>query len=157
LNFQDFNEANVLQDPSSLLDALEKGAADVAASKALVENVLTDQLINELQSRAVEQEPPVDPQALRSMAATQASQQLQGLISAGFIKLDGDRYTTTARFADGKLFVNGQEIPLTPPAGAGDGASEEEMPMEPDGAEDDMSEEEMPMEPDGGAEEPAQQ
>ena len=157
LNFQDFNEANVLQDPSSLLDALEKGSADVAASRTLVENVLTDQLMNELQSQVVEQEPPVDPQALRSMAATQANQQLQGLISAGFIKLDGDRYTTTARFVDGKLFVNGQEIPLTPAAGAEDGASEEEIPMEPDGTEDDMSEEEMPMEPDSGAEEPAQQ
>ncbi len=157
LNFQDFNEANVLQDPSSLLGVLEKGAADAAVSKTLAETVLTDQMMSELQSQAAEQEPPVDPQALRSMAATQASQQLQGLISAGFIKLDGDRYTTTARFADGKLFVNGQEIPLTPPAGTEEDASEEEMPMESEGAEDDMSEEEMPMEPNGGAKEPAQQ
>jgi uncharacterized protein YdgA (DUF945 family) len=132
LNFQDFDEANVLQNPTSLLGALEKGAADVAASKMLVETVLTDQLVEELQSQAEEQAQSVDPQALRSMAATQASQQLQGLISAGFIKLDGDRYTTTVRFADGKLLVNDQEIPLMSPAGAEEGEPGEELLMEPE-------------------------
>ncbi len=142
LNFQDFNEANLLQDPSSLLGALEKGAADAAASKTLVEQILTDQIMNELQSQATGQEPPLDPQALRGMAAAQASQQLQGLITAGFIKLDGGRYTTTVRFADGKLFVNDQEIPLTSPTGAEEGVIQEEMPAE---------------ELEGEAEEPAQQ
>ena len=133
LNLQDFNEANLLQAPSSLLNALEKGSADVAASKALVETVLTDQLVDELPSQAAEQEPPADPQALRSKAAEQASQQLQELTAAGFIKLDGDQYKTTARFEGGKLFVNDQEIPLTPSADAAEGESEEEIPMEPDG------------------------
>lgn len=132
LNFQDFNEANLLQDPSSLLGALKKGAADLAASKALVETVLTDQLVDEMQSQAAEQEQQADPQALRSMAATQASQQLQELIAAGFIKLDGDRYQTTARFADGKLFVNDQEIPLTSPVSVEEGEPEEELLMEPE-------------------------
>lgn len=134
LNLQDFDEANLLQDPSSLLGALEKGSAAVAASRALVETVLTDQIMNELQSQAGEQEPPVDPQALRGKAATEAQQQLQQLIVAGFIKLDGDRYTMTARFADGKLLVNGQEIPLMSPAGGMDeGEPGEELLMEPEG------------------------
>jgi uncharacterized protein YdgA (DUF945 family) len=132
LNFQDFNEANLLQDPSSLLGALEKGTADVAASRALVETVLTNQIMDELQSQATEQEQQADPQALRSMAATQASQQLQELTAAGFIKLDGDRYKTTARFADGKLLVNDQEIPLTPPADTDEGEPGEELLMEPE-------------------------
>lgn len=133
LNFQDFDEANLLQDPSSLLGALEKGAADVAASKALVETVLTDQIVDELQSQAAEQEQQADPQALRSMAATQASQQLQELTAAGFIKLDGDRYTMAARFEGGKLFVNDQEIPLTPSTDAEEDATGEETPVEPEG------------------------
>lgn len=132
LNFQDFNEANLLQDPSSLLGALEKGSADVTASKTLVETVLTDQIMNELQSQAEEQAPPVDPQALRNRAAIQANQQLQEFIAAGFIKLDEDRYTTTARFADGKLLVNDQEIPLMSPAGMDEGEPGEELLMEPE-------------------------
>ncbi len=152
LNFQDFNEANLLQDPTSLLGALEKGTADAAASKTLVEQMLTDQKVEELQSQAAGQEPPVDAQALRSQAAEQVNQQLQGLIAAGFIKLDGDRYVTSARFADGKLFVNNQEIPLASPA-AGSG---EATPIEPDAAEQDESEAVIPAQPDGGTEEPAQ-
>lgn len=132
LNFQDFNETNLLQDPSSLLGALEKGTADVAASRALVETMLTDQIMDELQSQATEQEQQADPQALRSMAATQASQQLQELTAAGFIKLDGDRYKTTARFADGKLLVNDQEIPLMSPADRDESEPGEELLMEPE-------------------------
>jgi uncharacterized protein YdgA (DUF945 family) len=132
LNFQDFNETNLLQDPSSLLGALEKGTADVAASRALVETMLTDQIMDELQSQAAEQEQQADPQALRSMAATQASQQLQELTAAGFIKLDGDRYKTTARFADGKLLVNDQEIPLMSPADRDESEPGEELLMEPE-------------------------
>ena len=49
---------------------------------------------------------------------------------------------TTVRFADGKLFVNDQEIPLTSPAGMKEGVIQEEMPAE---------------ELEGEAEEPAQQ
>lgn len=140
LNFQDFDEANLLQDPSSLLGALEKGAADVAASKALVETVLTDQIVDELQSQAAEQEQQADPQALRSMAATQASQQLQELIAAGFIKVDGDRYAMAARFEGGKLFVNDQEIPLTPSTDAEEDATGEETPVEPEGEAEEPTE-----------------
>ncbi|MDQ5910029.1 MAG: hypothetical protein QG599_2124 [Pseudomonadota bacterium] len=123
LNFQDFDEAKVLQDTSGVLGALEKGLAHVEASKNLVETLLTDQIADQLQSHAEAQQPPVDPQMLQNMAATQATQQLQGLITDGFIQLDGDRYKTIARFEGGKLFVNDKEIPLTPPAGSA------EMPL----------------------------
>ena len=130
LNFQDFDHTNVLRDPLTVLGALEKGTADVAASKTLVEQVLTDQAVEELQSQAAGQEQTVDPQALRSQAAEQINRQLQEWITAGFIKLDGERYVTTARFAQGKLFVNDREIPLTSPAGSGEGVIQEEAPAE---------------------------
>ncbi|MFZ1829177.1 MAG: YdgA family protein [Candidatus Competibacteraceae bacterium] len=149
LNFRDFNAPHVLQDPSSLLDALEKGVADVAASRTLVETVLTDQIVDELQAQTEEQEQPVDPQALRGMAATQAQQQLQQWLTAGFIKRDGERYTTTARFTDGKLWVNDQEIPLASPVDSDQDAMEEALPMTPD--------EELLIEPESEAEQPAQQ
>jgi hypothetical protein len=36
------------------------------------------------------------------------------LIAAGFIRLEGGQYRSIARFAGGRLFVNDQEIPLSP-------------------------------------------
>jgi uncharacterized protein YdgA (DUF945 family) len=144
LNFQDFGEANLLQDPSGLLGALEKGAADVVASKALVETLLADMTREELRAQAKEQNQPVDEAALQSLAAQQVAQQLQGMTAAGFIRLEGDQYKTTARFEGGKLSVNGQEIPLAPAASTDEGATEEGMPQE-----------DMLQEPESGAEEPA--
>ncbi|MCP5158442.1 MAG: YdgA family protein [Gammaproteobacteria bacterium] len=131
LNFQDFEHIDFLQDPSSLLAALEKGSAEVVASKKLVETVLADTIGEELQAQAEGQDQSVSEEALQSMAAIQANQQLQELAAAGFIRLEGDHYKTTARFEGGKLFVNDQEIPLMPPIDGGDHALEGEIPTEP--------------------------
>jgi uncharacterized protein YdgA (DUF945 family) len=81
----------------------------------LVETVLTDTLSAELQAQAEGQDQPVTEEAVQSMAAMQANQQLQELTTAGFSRLEGDHYKMNARFEEGKLFVNGQEIPLMPP------------------------------------------
>lgn len=115
LNFQDFDLAGSMQNPMGMLAMLEKGLADVTVSKALLEK------------------------ELNNMTEGQATQQIEGVTAAGFLRLEGDQYKSTARFEGGKLFVNDKEIPL--PA-AGEGASPEE---------------EAPLEPEGGAEEPAQQ
>ena len=108
LNFQDFDVIHSMQNPAGLLAALEKGLADVAVSKALLETELDN------------------------MTEGQAAQQLQGMTAAGFIRLEGDQYKSMARFEGGKLFVNGKEIPLAPTAGADSGAGKEEMPLKPD-------------------------
>ena len=134
LNFQDFGEANLLQDPNGLLGALEKGAADVVASKALVETLLAETTREQLRAQAKEQDQPVDEAAIQSLAAQQIAEQLQGLTAAGFIRLEGDQYQSSVRFEGGKLFVNGQEIPLAPAAGADDTGGADEMPLQPDGA-----------------------
>jgi uncharacterized protein YdgA (DUF945 family) len=125
LNFQDFGEANPLLDPSALLGALEKGAADVAVSKTLVEALLINTVKEQLMTQAREQGKPASESAVQSLAAQQVAQQLQGLASAGFIRLEGNQYRSSARFENGKLLVNGQEIPL--------GATADEIPLEPDG------------------------
>ena len=86
-------------------------------------------------AQAQAQDKPASEAAIQSLAAQQVAQQLQGLTTAGFIRLEGDQYKTTARFEGGKLFVNGQEIPLEDAAGAEDGAPEDETLLEPaDGA-----------------------
>ncbi len=141
LNFQDFGEVNLLQDPSGLLGALEKGVADVAASKNLIEALLISTTREQLLAQAKEQGQPASEPAIQTMVAQQVAEQLQGLTIAGFIRLEGDQYKTTARFEGGKLFVNGQEIPLGSAVGADDGAIEDGIPLEPD----------------DGAEEPAQE
>ncbi len=139
LNFQDFDESNWLQDPSSLLGALEKGSADLSASKALVETLLIEQQMDQLKSEAGdEQQPPQAAQALRATATAQVRQQLEGLVATGFVKLDGDRYTTSARFANGQLQVNGQSIPLMSaasdaPADSGETVPEEDSVSIPEG------------------------
>ena len=141
LNFQDFSEVNLLQDPSGLLGALEKGMADVVASKKLVEALLISTIQEQLLTQAKEQGRPVSEPAIQTMAAQQVAEQLQGLTTAGFIRLEGDQYKTTARFEGGQLFVNDQEIPLGAVAGAEDGAIEDQMPLEPDdGAEEPVQE-----------------
>jgi len=48
------------------------------------------------------------------MAEEQATEQLQGLIAMGFIRLEGGQYRSSARFEGGRLFVNDREIPLSP-------------------------------------------
>ncbi|MCC6135126.1 MAG: YdgA family protein [Candidatus Contendobacter sp.] len=135
LNFQDFGEINPLLDPSGLLNALEKGAADVAASRTLVEALLTNTAKETALAQAKAQGETVDDQAAQTQAAQQVTEQLQGLTAAGFIVLEGDQYKSSARFAGGKLTVNGQEIPLTSADGMDSGAMGEEMPTEPDAAE----------------------
>jgi len=151
LNFQDFGETNLLQDPSGLLGALEKGTAEVAASKALVEAVLTGTTLETLRAQAQEQDQPVDEAALQALAAQKVAQQLAGLTAAGFIRLDGDQYQSSARFENGKLSVNGQDIPLAPAEGLDEGATEpetlqEDLPQEPETG---------PQEPETGTGEPA--
>lgn len=137
LNFQDFGEANLLLDPSALLGAVEKGAADVAASKTLVETLLIGTIKEQLMAQAQAQGKPASEPAVQSLAAQQVAQQLQGLTTAGFIRLEGNQYRSSARFEGGRLFVNGQEIPLGSAAGADDGVTEDEIPLEPDdGAEE---------------------
>ena len=132
LSFQDFGEVNLLVNPSSLLGALEKGAADVAASKALVETLLISTTKEQLMAQAQAQDKPASEAAIQNLAAQQVAQQLQSLTTAGFIRLEGDQYQSSARFEGGKLLVNGQEIPLEGGAGAEDGAIENEIPLEPD-------------------------
>jgi uncharacterized protein YdgA (DUF945 family) len=120
---------------------LEKGVADVVASRKLIETLLISTTQEQLLAQAKEQDQPASEQAIQSLAAQQVAEQLQGLTAAGFIQLEGDQYKTTARFEGGKLFVNGQEIPLAPTAGADDAIIEDGLPLEPD----------------AGIEEPAQQ
>lgn len=88
LNLQDFDVIHSMQNPAGLLAALEKGLADVAVSKALLETELDN------------------------MTLGRATQQLQGMTAAGFIRFEGDQYKSTARFEGGKLFINDKEIPL---------------------------------------------
>ncbi len=114
LNFQDFDLMNSMQNPMGMLAALEKGSADVTVSKALLET------------------------ELNKMTDGQAAQQIEGVMAAGFLRLEGDQYKSAARFEGGKLLVNGKEIPLA-------------------AAAPDTGAEESPLEPEGGAEEPAQQ
>lgn len=114
LNFQDFDLMNSMQNLMGMLAALEKGSADVTVSKALLET------------------------ELNKMTDGQAAQQIEGVMAAGFLRLEGDQYKSAARFEGGKLLVNGKEIPLA-------------------AAAPDTGAEESPLEPEGGAEEPAQQ
>ncbi|NJM10736.1 MAG: YdgA family protein [Synechococcaceae cyanobacterium SM1_2_3] len=62
-------------------------------------------------------------------------QQLQGMTAAGFIRLVGDQYQSAVRFENGKLSVNGQDIPLPSATAAspGEDASTLDIPLEPDG------------------------
>ncbi|MDG4556574.1 MAG: YdgA family protein [Candidatus Contendobacter sp.] len=137
LNFQDFGEANLLLDPSALLGAVEKGTAEVAASKALVEALLIGTIKEQLMAQAQAQGKPASEPAVQNLAVQQVAQQLEGLTTAGFIRLEGNQYRSNARFESGRLFVNGQEIPLGSATGAEDGATEDEIPLEPDdGAEE---------------------
>ncbi len=118
LNFQDYGDIDPAQNPAALLGALQKGLAEVAASKSLAEIVLTNIAKEQLQAQAGGQGGQAGEQAMQSAAAQQVAQQLQGATAAGFIRLEGDKYKSTARFEGGKLFVNDKEIPLGAMAGA---------------------------------------
>ena len=135
LNFQSLGEVNPLLDPSGLMKALEKGAAEVAVSKPLVEALLISSAKETALAQAQKEGSAADDATIQNLAAQQVAQQLQGLMATGFVKLDGDTYQSTAKFENGKLSVNGQDIPLT--AGAADSATDEETPPEePDAAEE---------------------
>lgn len=111
LNFQDFDVMSAMQNPMGFLAALEKGLADMTVSKALLET------------------------ELKKIGEDQALQQIQGMTAAGFIRLVGDQYQSAVRFENGKLSVNGQDIPLPSATAAspGEDASTLEIPLEPDG------------------------
>lgn len=84
LSFQDYGEPDAVTDLSTLLKILEKGSAEIVVSKGLAD----------------------------AMVARAGEQQLFDMLAAGFLRLEGDHYKATARFENGKLFVNDKEIPL---------------------------------------------
>ncbi len=104
LNFQDYGDANPLQNPISLLSALDRGLLDITVTKSLADMVLAEQI--------------------------------QGMLAAGFVQLQGDHYQTQARFENGRLWVNDREIPLGLAGGAGQGATGESGLPEPDAAQE---------------------
>lgn len=114
LNFQDAGAIDPVQNPASLLGALEKGLAEVAVSKKLAETVLTNIAKEQLQAQSGAQAGAAGEQAMQAVAAQQVAQQLQGMVIAGFLRLEGDQYKSAARFEGGKLSVNGKDIPLGP-------------------------------------------
>ncbi|MBK8182034.1 MAG: YdgA family protein [Candidatus Competibacteraceae bacterium] len=132
LSFQDFGQVDLLQNPEGLLKALEKGSAEMAVSKTLAETVLTNMVKEEIQGFAGDKDAQADPNAMRDMARQQVAEQLQGVVAAGFMRLEGDQYKSKAHFENGKLFVNDKEIPLGALMGGGSGAMDGQMPLEPD-------------------------
>lgn len=139
LNFQDYGDIDPVQNPAGLLSALQKGLAEISVSKTLAETVLVGIAKEQFQAQAEEGSGQAGEQAMQDMATQQVAQQIQSMTAAGFVRLDGDRYESTARFEGGKLFVNDKEIPLGPMADA-DAGMTDEMPLEPDGG----AEEETP-------------
>lgn len=127
LNFQDFDDSALLQGTEGLLkQVLVKGVADINVYKTLAESVLIALNKQSVQTAG-------DDKAVQQLAAQQVAQQLQGMTAAGFLRLEADHYKTTARFEQGKLWVNDTEIPLGPAAGMMDMPTEqEEIPLEPD-------------------------
>ena len=135
LDFQDFGDVNPFQDPASLLGALQAGLAEVTASRELVQSVLTDMIRGQSLAQARERGEQVDERAVESLTAEQTRQQLEQVVASGLLRLDGGLYSATARFEGGKLFVNGQEIPVTPAPGDEEGAAREgEAPPEANSA-----------------------
>ncbi|HRD65089.1 MAG TPA: YdgA family protein [Candidatus Competibacter sp.] len=132
LNFQDYGDIDPAQNPAGLLSALQKGLAEISVSKTLAETVLVGIAKEQFQAQAEEGSEQAGEQAMQDMAAQQVAQQIQSMMAAGFVRLDGDRYESTARFEGGKLFVNDKEIPLGSMVGA-DAGMTDEMPLEPDG------------------------
>ncbi|HRC73673.1 MAG TPA: DUF945 family protein, partial [Candidatus Competibacter sp.] len=110
-----------------LLGALEKGVAEVTVAKGLAEAVLTSAAKEQLRAQAGGAGGLTGEQAIQNAAAQQVAAQLKDMVATGFIRLEGDRYRSTARFENGKLLVNDKEIPLGLAGGAGNG-----MPLEPD-------------------------
>lgn len=150
LNFQDPGVIDLIQNPMSVLGILEKGLADINVSKPLLEAVLTGLIKQQLLTQLKDQGQAVDEQAVQAIAQQQVAQQLQELVAAHFIRLEGDRYLSTAHFEGGKLLVNDQEIPLALPTGDAEGMDGETMPMEPDGGI--LQEEEVLSDPNGSEE-----
>ena len=121
LNFQDYGTIDPMQNPTSLLNALKKGLAEMTVSKNLAETVLVS-IAN------------ASGEISQDTAQQQVTQQLQSAVSAGFIRLEGDQYKSTVRFEGGKLFVNDKAIPLGPMADTENSGVENGMPPAPDSA-----------------------
>ncbi|PIE82735.1 MAG: hypothetical protein CSA09_05440 [Candidatus Contendobacter odensis] len=109
LEFQSPGNFTPAQNFSQFLKALHKGKAHIVVSKKLVETVMTQSITNELRMK----NPQLDDAQLGERAVKQTQQRLQGFSMMGFIELDNDQYKSTARFENGKLFINTKEIPLT--------------------------------------------
>ena len=71
----------------------------------------------------------LDVTVAKTLAELLLAHQLTTLVTSGFVQLQGDQYQTQARFANGRLSVNGQELPLGLPSGR----SGDAVTPEPDG------------------------
>jgi len=96
LNFQDYGDIDPAQNPAGLLSALQKGLAEISVSKTLAETVLVGIAKEQFQAQAEEGSEQAGEQAMQDMAAQQVAQQIQSMMAAGFVRLDGDRYESTA-------------------------------------------------------------
>ena len=112
----------VLQDPGPIQQqmpplwrrALAEAKGEVSIAKILLEAVLTEVLKNQLRSMAVEEGTELDEATLEEMVSAQLQQQLAELLQQRYIQLQGNVYKVIASFQDGRLVLNGQEIPLPP-------------------------------------------
>jgi uncharacterized protein YdgA (DUF945 family) len=94
-----------LDDFSSLMGALQM-QADFSLTKVLLEKTMTTIMTNlQIDEGSSEEDALKEAQKF-------TDQQIKGYIEQKFLKEAGDKYELTANFKEGKLTVNGQEMPL---------------------------------------------
>lgn len=101
----DKSQQPLFNNPAALIGAVVADA-DITIAKALLKTILIAQMADSL--------PPPDPNSKEPMptAEEMANMQIQQFIQQKFITDEGDNYKVVAAMKDGKLVVNGQEMPL---------------------------------------------
>jgi uncharacterized protein YdgA (DUF945 family) len=98
------NKVSNLEDFSNVMGALQV-QADFSITKVLLEKTMTTVMANQMTEDLSEEEALKEAQKF-------TEKQIKGYIEQKFLKEAGNNYELTASFKEGKLMVNGQEMPL---------------------------------------------
>jgi uncharacterized protein YdgA (DUF945 family) len=101
----DGKKASSLEDFTNIVAALQV-QAEFNVTKILLEKLMTAVLTGEQKEGA-----KTSPEDLHKQAAAAAKTQIKELVEQKFLLEEGSDYKLNATFKEGKLMVNGQEMP----------------------------------------------
>lgn len=86
--------------------------AEIDSSRSLARTLVAESQKSSIRAALARRGTSVPEERIAAMARQQADVVLSGLVEGGFLREEGDRYTSRLRYDDGQLTANGRAMPV---------------------------------------------